>query len=318
MNAVKHPLPSEYRREIPAGPIFNRVNNVLETENLNTICISGKCPNRGECFSRGSLAFMILGDTCTRHCGFCAVKAGQPDGVVDWTEPERLGRAAAALQLKHVVVTSVARDDLKDGGASIFAECIRQLRHNLPGAVVEVLTPDYNGDQESIDQVLEAGPDIYNHNMETVERLTPKVRSRATYPQSLKVLDYAKRKRRFPGMKTKSGIMLGLGETREEVQHTLEDLRSVDCDYLTIGQYLQPSGRHLTIQSFVPMEDFAHWRREATRLGFERVASGPLVRSSYFADEMHATAPSPLVEEGRDGGPPASVLPHEGGGGLLV
>jgi len=321
MNAVKHPLPLEYRREIPAGPLFNRVNDVLENENLNTICVSGKCPNRGECFSRGSLAFMILGDICTRHCGFCAVKAGQPDGTVDWNEPERLGRAAAALQLKHVVVTSVARDDLKDGGASIFAECIRQLRRYLPDAVVEVLTPDYNGDQESIDQVLQAGPDIYNHNMETVERLTPKVRSRATYRRSLEVLRYVKqqalirptatfslkgeglqqvlqdvgplplgegaRRAGEGSLKTKSGLMLGLGETREEIQRTLEDLRSVDCDYLTIGQYLQPSGRHLTIQSFVPMEDFAYWRQEATRLGFERVASGPLVRSSYFADELH-------------------------------
>jgi lipoic acid synthetase len=300
MNAVKHPLPPEYRRQIPSGPLFGHVNEVLETEKLNTICVSGKCPNRGECFSRGSLAFMILGDTCTRHCGFCAVKAGQPNGIVDETEPERLGRAAAALKLRHVVVTAVARDDLKDGGASIFAESVRQLRRFLPTAIVEVLTSDYNGDQKSIDTVLESGPDIYNHNMETVERLTPKVRSRATYRQSLDVLDYAKRHRRQTTMKTKSGMMLGLGETREEIQQTLEDLRSVACDYLTIGQYLQPSAKHLTIQSFVPMDDFNHWHQEATRLGFERVASGPLVRSSYFADELHFSSVSPA---GRRPGP---------------
>ena len=211
MNAVKHPLPSEYRREIPAGPLFNRVNDVLESENLNTICISGKCPNRGECFSRGSLAFMILGDTCTRHCGFCAVKAGQPEGVVDWNEPERLGRAAAALRLKHVVVTSVARDDLKDGGASLFAECIRQLRHFLPSAVVEVLTPDYNGDEESVDQVLEAGPDIYNHNMETVERLTPKSSIQGHLPTIFKGSGLCQARAPFSANENKIGNDVGLG-----------------------------------------------------------------------------------------------------------
>ena len=286
MNALKHPLPSEYRRSIPAGPLFNQVNTVLEEGELNTICVSGKCPNRGECFSRGSLAFMILGDICTRHCGFCAVKAGVP-GVVDETEPARLAKAAAALKLRHVVVTSVARDDLDDGGASVFAACIRELHRELPSAIVEVLTPDYNGDTRAIDTVLAAGPEIYNHNVETVERLTPRVRSRADYRRSLDLLAYVKKRSRGSAVKTKSGMMLGLGETHDEIRATLRDLRAAGCDYLTIGQYLQPSTRHLSIQYFVPMSDFEMWKHEAFALGFERVASGPLVRSSYFADQLH-------------------------------
>jgi lipoic acid synthetase len=287
MITIPRPLPKEYKRDIPSGPIFNQVNEVLESENLNTICVSGKCPNRGECFSRGSLAFMILGDTCTRHCGFCAVKAGNPEGVVDWKEPERLARAAAALKLRHVVVTSVARDDLKDGGSLVFAECIHQLRIHLPMGIVEVLTPDFFGDSFAINRILEAAPDIYNHNMETVERLTPGVRSKAEYRRSLEVLRYAKERRRSSSMKTKSGIMLGLGESSGEIRQTLEDLRAVRCDYLTIGQYLQPSAKHLSVQRFVPVDDFRHWKEIALSLGFERVASGPLVRSSYFADELH-------------------------------
>ncbi len=288
MNDLKHPLPPEYRRSIPAGPVFNRVKDVLERERLNTICISGKCPNRGECFSRGSLAFMILGDVCTRHCGFCAVKAGSPGGVVDWNEPERIGRAVAEMNLRHVVVTSVARDDLDDGGAAVFANCIREIRQRAPETIIEVLTPDYNGDLSAVNRVLEAGPDIYNHNMETVERLTPRVRSKATYLRSLEVLRHAKEARTLATMKTKSGIMLGLGESRDEIGQTLADLRLIACDYLTIGQYLQPSATHLAVQSFVPIQEFDYWRSQAVRLGFERVASGPLVRSSYFADELHS------------------------------
>ncbi|SRR5258706_12212326 len=282
-----HPLPAEYKRSIPAGPLFNQVNTVLDSEKLNTICVSGKCPNRGECFSRGSLAFMILGDTCTRNCGFCAVKAGNPGGVVDWEEPKRLARAAAQLRLRHVVITSVARDDLKDGGALVFAECIEQLRLHLPRAVVEVLTPDFFGDPFAINRILEAVPDIYNHNIETVERLTWRVRSKANYRRSLELLRYAKQARRSSAMKTKSGLMLGLGETKEEIHQALHDLRQSGCDYLTIGQYLQPSAKHLSIQHFVPIDDFKYWKETAHSLGFERVASGPLVRSSYFADELH-------------------------------
>lgn len=291
--AVRVPLPLAFRRAIPAGPILSRVNSILDVEQLNTICISGKCPNRGECFSRGSLAFMILGNTCTRHCGFCAVKAGHPGGVIDWAEPDRLARSVAALQLRHAVITSVARDDLADGGASIFAACIREVKRLRPETVVEVLVPDFQGDSRAIDTVLAAGPDIFNHNIETVERLTPQVRSKATYRRSLEVLRYVKRQRdsgenRGPVLKIKSGLMLGLGESPHEVHQALEDLRGADCDYLTIGQYLQPSARNLAVRQFVPVHEFAHWKEVAHDLGFERVASGPLVRSSYFADELHA------------------------------
>ena len=291
---MRHPLPPEYRRQIPAGPVFSRVNNVLAEEKLNTICVSGKCPNRGECFSRGSLAFMILGDLCTRHCGFCAVKAGNPGGIVDLEEPQRLARAAAALNLKHVVITAVARDDLKDGGASVFAASIRALRAELPTAIVEVLTSDYLGDHAAIDVVVDAAPDIYNHNIETVERLTPNIRSKAQYRRSLELLAYVKARRHNEALKTKSGIMLGLGESKEEILQALKDLRAAGCDYLTIGQYLQPSAKHLDIQYFVPVDDFRIWRETAYNLGFERVASGPLVRSSYFADALHDPAKEPV------------------------
>lgn len=303
MRTARQPLPAEYKREIPVGPRFNHVNAVIESEKLNTICVSGKCPNRGECFSRGSLAFMILGDTCTRHCGFCAVKAGNPEGVVDWDEPARLGQAVKTLGLRHAVITAVARDDLKDGGAAVFAACVREVRKASPSTIIETLSSDFNGDTAAIDVLLDAKPDIFNHNIETVERLTPKVRSKATYRRSLNVLRHANDRALTPtplpmgegghrpgegqSLKTKSGLMLGLGETREEVSQTLKDLRSVGCQYLTIGQYLQPSVRHLSIQHFVPVEDFRYWKDVALELGFTRVASGPLVRSSYFADELH-------------------------------
>lgn len=230
---------------------------------------------------------MIMGNTCTRHCGFCAVKTGDPDGIVDWKEPERVARAAATLKLRHVVVTSVTRDDLADGGASVFAECIRQIREQSPSSIIEVLTPDLNGDPAAIDVVLAARPDIFNHNVETVERLTPLTRSKATYPRSLEVLRYAKARRPAPSMKIKSGLMLGLGETHDEVDQVLRDLREAGCQYLTLGQYLQPSPKHLGIQSFIPLSEFNDWKERALYLGFERVASGPLVRSSYFADELH-------------------------------
>lgn len=286
MNALREHLPREYHRDIPAGPVFSKVNDVLGSGGLNTICVSGKCPNRGECFSRGSLAFMILGELCTRHCGFCAVKTGNPGGVVDWGEPKRLAQAVANLKLRHVVVTSVARDDLQDGGASVFAACIQEVRSVSPSTVIEVLIPDFFAERAPLDTVLNAGPDIFNHNIETVERLTPTVRSKATYRRTLDVLRYAASPR--GEAKIKSGLMLGLGETKDEILQTLIDLRSAGCEYLTIGQYLQPSARHLAIQSYVPREDFRHWELEAFRLGFTRVASGPLVRSSYFADQLHS------------------------------
>jgi len=285
MITARRPLPSEYRREIPAGPIFYKVNDVLDTGKLNTICVSGRCPNRGECFSRGSLAFMILGDLCTRHCGFCAVKAGNPGGIIDWQEPKRLARAVANLKLRHVVITSVARDDLRDGGASVFEACIQEVRRFSPSTIIEVLIPDFFAERSALDTILNSAPEIFNHNIETVERLTSTVRSKATYRRTLDVLQYAAGRQ---GPIIKSGLMLGLGETHEEIFETLKDLRSVGCEYLTIGQYLQPSAKHLAIQSYVPASDFRHWEREAFRLGFMRVASGPLVRSSYFADQLHS------------------------------
>jgi lipoic acid synthetase len=230
---------------------------------------------------------MILGDVCTRFCGFCSVKTGKPD-TLDTNEPERLAQAVKNLSLRHVVITSVARDDLQDGGASIFAACIQRIHDEKPDVIVEVLTPDFQGKQEQIQIVLDAAPEIYNHNIETVERLTPSVRShRATYRQTLNVLAYAKSHQIHPHLKTKSGFMLGLGETDAEVTLTLKDLRSVGCDYLTVGQYLQPSTKHLQIQSFAPIARFDEIKQEAFALGFERVASGPLVRSSYFADQLH-------------------------------
>jgi lipoic acid synthetase len=310
-----HPLPPEYKRDIPSGAAFYRMNGLLSSSRLNTICVSGKCPNRGECFSRGSLAFMILGDTCTRRCSFCAVKTGNPRGAVDNGEPERLARAAAELKLRHAVVTSVTRDDLPDGGASVFASCIRALHERVPGITVEVLTPDFNGNLTAVDAVLDARPEIYNHNIETVERLSARIRSHADYHRSLTILRYVKESLTRPSatessadanvpmasatlspreregvrlkMKTKSGLMLGLGETSDEIFRTLKDLREAGCDYLTIGQYLRPSKLHLDIKRFVPISEFGRWREEALRLGFERVASGPLVRSSYFADQLH-------------------------------
>jgi lipoic acid synthetase len=285
MNALREHLPREYHRKIPAGPTFYKVNDILDSGKLNTICVSGKCPNRGECFSRGSLAFMILGDLCTRHCGFCAVKAGNPGGIIDWEEPARLAQAVLNLKLRHVVITSVARDDLPDGGASVFTACIREVRQVSPATIIEVLIPDFFADRAALDTVLKAEPDIFNHNIETVERLTPIVRSKATYRRTLEVLQYASE---CKDPKIKSGLMLGLGERREEILQTLVDLRSAGCEYLTIGQYLQPSARHLAIQSYVPISDFRHWEQESFRLGFSRVASGPLVRSSYFADQMHS------------------------------
>lgn len=317
-------LPPEYQRSIPAGPVFTHVNQTVERGQLHTICESGKCPNRGECFSRGTLAFMILGDTCTRHCGFCAVKAGNPGGLIDWEEPTRLAEAVAALGLKHAVITAVARDDLKDGGAAVFAACIRAVRAKSPSTIIEVLTSDFNGVLNDVDAVLAARPDIFNHNIETVERLTPKVRSKATYRRSLEVLRHAADwsanlppsphplPRRGEGVsnavpspfcgegddagassgegghaRIKSGLMLGLGETKDEIRQALDDLRAAGVEYLTIGQYLQPSARHLSIRQFVPLDDFRFWSRTAHEMGFSRVASGPLVRSSYFADALH-------------------------------
>ena len=262
---------------------------------LETICESGKCPNRSECWTRRTATFMVLGETCTRPCGFCAVKRGKPEAVA-LDEPDRLAEACARLGLKHVVITVVTRDDLPDGGADHFRRCILAVRERT-GATIEVLTPDFDGDTDAIDVVLSAAPEVFNHNLETVARLQQHVRRKSQYAVSLAVLDHAKRSP--PEVRTKSGLMLGLGETTEEVIETMADLRSVGCDFLTLGQYLQPSPRHLPVVRYLPPAEFDELGRLARKLGFLEVASGPFVRSSYHADEMAAQRPIE-AEEGRD------------------
>ena len=251
---------------------------------LETICESGKCPNRSECWTRKTASFMILGETCTRPCGFCSVPRGKPEAVA-FDEPDRLAEACARLGLKHVVITSVTRDDLPDGGADHFRLCILAVRERT-GATIEVLTPDFEGDEAAIETVLSASPEVFNHNMETVARLQRHVRRKSQYAISLKVLKHAKKTR--PDIRTKSGLMLGLGETTEEIFETLADLRAVGCDLLTMGQYLQPSAKHLAVERYLPPDEFDMLGNFAKKLGFREVASGPFVRSSYHADEMAA------------------------------
>jgi lipoic acid synthetase len=275
-------LPEWLKRPIPeaGGMYFTR--NLIGELGLETICESGRCPNRSECWTRRTATFMILGDVCTRPCGFCAVKRGHPEAVAD-DEPDRLAEACARLGLRHVVITSVTRDDLPDGGAEHFRRCILAIRART-GATIEVLTPDFDGRAEAIDTVLSAAPEVFNHNLETVARLQQFVRRKSQYAVSLQVLEHAKRAR--PSVRTKSGLILGLGETTEEILETLADLRAVGCDFLTLGQYLQPSTRHLPVIRYLPPAEFDELGRIARSLGFVEVASGPFVRSSYHADEM--------------------------------
>jgi lipoic acid synthetase len=257
-------------------------HSLLRELRLETVCENARCPNRPECYSRRTATFMILGNVCTRPCGFCSVPRGQPEMLED-DEPARVAEAAARLGLRHVVITSVTRDDLRDGGADHFYRCILAVRART-GAVVEVLTPDFLGDTQAIDRVLEARPEVYNHNMETVPRLYKKVRGRADYQRSLDLLAHVKRQ--GTATVTKSGLMLGLGETTEELLDVLADLRAVDCDMLTLGQYLAPTLKHLPVKRYVPPADFDALAVLARSLGFRQVASGPFVRSSYHADEM--------------------------------
>lgn len=261
---------------------MEQVRDLLKGLRLTTVCQGARCPNLCECFAKGTATFMILGDTCTRNCRFCAVPHG-PVGPPDPDEPRRLADAAAELNLRHVVVTSVTRDDLPDGGAEQFRETIFALRSRL-GCRVEVLTPDFQGNASAIDRVASVRPDVYNHNVETAARLYPGARPDADYHRSLDLLKRVKSK--FPKITTKSGIMVGLGETNEEVLGVLHDLRSVGCDMLTIGQYLQPTPQHLPISRFVTPEEFSDFERRALEMGFRGVASGPFVRSSYHAGEM--------------------------------
>ncbi|MDL2334657.1 MAG: lipoyl synthase [Chloroflexota bacterium] len=282
--------PDWIKARMPSGENYQDLKKILRGLTLNTVCEEARCPNIGECWDQRTATIMILGDVCTRACGFCAVKTGRPTWN-DEDEPARVAEAVAQMHLEHVVVTSVARDDLPDGGAHIFAETIRQLRHAVPSMGVEVLIPDFNGSDAPLRTVMEAQPDILNHNLETVERLQKPVRKRARYGRSLEVLARAKEMALEiagkPGtVNTKSSLMVGLGETREELHQAFVDLRGVDCDILTIGQYLRPSEQHLPLERYYEPSEFQEMRTEALALGFKHVESGPLVRSSYHARDQ--------------------------------
>jgi lipoic acid synthetase len=279
--------PEWIKVRLPSNPVFWSTKEVVADLRLHTVCEEAQCPNRWECWSQGTATFMIAGERCTRACGFCAVTTAKPFAL-EADEPERVAEAVRRMKLKHVVVTAVARDDLHDGGADHFARTIRAIRAMDPAVVIEVLTPDFNGREESLLAVLDAGPEIFNHNIETVERLTPLVRSRARYRLSLSVL--ARARQLSPGTVTKSGIMLGLGETEPELFQALDDLRQAGVRVLTLGQYLRPTPSHLPVVSYIHPDKFAAYREIACAKGFEHVSSGPLVRSSYHAGDYHPVA----------------------------
>jgi len=288
-------LPAWLRTSLPTTDSFARTRALLEELKLHTVCQSAACPNHWECWSKGTATFMIGGDRCTRACGFCAVTTAKPFAL-EADEPGRVAEAARRLQLRHLVITAGARDDLADGGADHFRRTIEAVRAVSPHTVIEVLTPDFNGREAAIDTLLAARPHIFNHNLETVRRLTPAVRSRATYERSLSVLRQVKAKG-GETVYTKSGLMLGLGESEEELFAALADLRQAGCDLLTLGQYLQPTLRHLPVVEFVPPEKFADYGARARAMGFRHVASAPMVRSSYHADEFTCPpAPASAVE----------------------
>lgn len=280
-------LPEWARKSRTHFTSLNELKGQLRQHGLHTVCESARCPNIHECFHRGSAAFLILGNCCTRGCGFCSVPKGKPEAL-DAAEPESVARMAAEMKLRYVVITSVSRDDLEDGGAQHFARTVRAVREAIPEAQVEVLTPDFRGDLNAVACVLDSGPDVFNHNVETVERLYPRVRPQAGYRQSLQVLDFAHRGSR--GSLTKSGLMVGLGETDQEVRALLDDLRAAGVDVVTIGQYLQPALRYLPVVEFVEPARFDEWRDYGLSLGFRAVFSGPLVRSSYMADAVSLEA----------------------------
>jgi lipoic acid synthetase len=275
--------PKWLRAKLPSGAGYHNVRKIVDGNQLHTVCQSAQCPNMGECWSRGTATVMILGNTCTRACSFCAIHTGRPTEL-DLGEPARVAEAVAKMNLKHCVVTSVARDDLKDGGASVWAATIRAIRYRNPGTAIEVLTADFRGKAEHLDIVLDARPDIFNHNLETVERLQRPIRKTARYDRSLWVLEHASKR----GFVTKSGIMLGIGEQEKEVEQVLRDIQAVGVKILTIGQYLQPSSDHTPIDRWVTPEEFQHWKEFGLSVGFDVVESGPLVRSSYHADEQSA------------------------------
>ena len=276
--------PEWLRVKLPTGKNYSDLRKLVDKYKLNTICSSGSCPNMGECWGEGTATFMILGNTCTRSCGFCNVKTGRPDEV-DWKEPIKVAKSIQIMGIKHAVITSVDRDDLKDNGSILWRETIIAIRRLNPGTTLETLIPDFKGDETSLDRIIDVEPEVISHNLETVRRLTKEVRIQAKYDRSLNVLKYLKDK----GVKrTKSGIMLGLGEQKEEVIESLEDLREVGVDVLTIGQYLQPSKKHLPVKSFIEPRVFDDYKKIGEDLGFRHVESGPLVRSSYKA-QKHIT-----------------------------
>lgn len=277
----KAPRPAWLKAPAPVGENYRQLKQLVNDLKLHTVCESAACPNVGECWNRRTATFMILGNICTRRCGFCAVQKGAPLEI-DYDEPRRVAEACAALGLRYAVLTSVNRDDRKDGGAELFALCIAAIRERIPGCRVEVLVPDFQGNRAAMEIVMEAQPDVLNHNIETVPRLYRQVRLGARYERSLEMLAYAKSLQ--PNIPTKSGLMLGLGETSDEVVHVMRDLHAHNVDILTVGQYLRPSPKHLPIIRYAPVEDFARLKRLGLDMGFEHVEAGPLVRSSYHAD----------------------------------
>lgn len=274
------PKPKWLRVKLPMGPAYKEVRDIVSEHKLHTICESGHCPNMGECWGAGTATFMILGNICTRSCGFCNVATGKPLEA-DPFEPGRVANSVKLMNVKHAVITSVDRDDLPDGGSEIWAQTVRAIRHQSPGTTLETLIPDFAGKWENLARIIQVAPEIVSHNLETVRRLTKEVRIQAKYDRSLEVL----RRLRQAGIKTKSGVMLGLGESFEEVVETMDDLRSVDCQILTLGQYLQPTPKHLPVVEFIHPDTFAELKKIGLEKGFRYVESGPLVRSSYHAEK---------------------------------
>jgi lipoic acid synthetase len=280
--------PSWLKMKMPAGEEYFKLLKLVDDQKLHTVCQSAKCPNMGECWAAGTATLMILGDVCTRSCGFCHITTGRPP-TLDLDEPRRVGEAVATMHLKHTVLTSVNRDELADGGAAVWAETIRQIRLQSPGTSVEVLIPDFCGDWDALQKVLDAKPDILNHNIETVPRLYKRVRPQAKYPRSLELLQIARQQ----GFLAKTGMMLGLGEQEAEIDAVLDDLVSIGVDILTLGQYLQPSKEHLPVERWVHPDEFALWKQRGEERGLRHVESGPMVRSSYHAEKQvhsHAAA----------------------------
>jgi lipoic acid synthetase len=287
---VEHPRPSWLRVKFFGGPNYQELKSIMRTLELHTVCESARCPNMGECWEHRTATFMILGNICTRACGFCAVPSGKPLGPPEQDEPERVAEAVARMGLRYAVVTSVNRDDQPDGGSAIFARTISEIRRRVPGCRVEVLIPDFRGDWTALETVLAARPDVLNHNMETVPRLYRQVRKGAVYERSLELLRRAGEM--LPGLATKTGMMLGLGETRDEVLHAMEDIAAQGTHIVTLGQYLQPTPEHLPILRYVHPDEFAEFKQLGERMGIKHVEAGPLVRSSYHAFEQEEAARS--------------------------